>query len=241
MTLNIFVNRTMTLEIFINLIIILKMFINFIGNMFYARKRSIIVSHYIVSVTLLLTSYVHLYTLYLKICNSNENVSTRMLWKICPVLLFTNFFYMYQHTDFIWLFNIYIYIYIYVYVWKLNQTVLELDFWDLKFLFFPRRDLNSHHWYTASHSLGLTSSALDHSTTSAPYIYIHIKSKGIYQPENLMSNGSSRHDDAVIKINYRSLEDCATIRIKMLPKNILTKFSINKWPSSMSFKITMSL
>ena len=29
------------------------------------------------------------------------------------------------------------------------------------------------------------------------YIYIYIKSKpGIYQPENLMSNGSSRHDDA---------------------------------------------
>ena len=26
--------------------------------------------------------------------------------------------------------------------------------------------------------------------------YIYIKSKGIYQPENLMSNGSSRHDDA---------------------------------------------
>ena len=24
----------------------------------------------------------------------------------------------------------------------------------------------------------------------------YIKSKGIYQPENLMSNGSSRHDDA---------------------------------------------
>jgi hypothetical protein len=27
--------------------------------------------------------------------------------------------------------------------------------------------------------------------------YIYIKSKGIYQPENLMSNGSLRHDDAV--------------------------------------------
>ena len=41
-------------------------------------------------------------------------------------------------------------IYIYIYVWKLNQTVLELDFWAVKFLFFPRRDLNSHHWYTAA-------------------------------------------------------------------------------------------
>jgi hypothetical protein len=31
------------------------------------------------------------------------------------------------------------------YVWKLNQTVLELDFRAVKFLFFPRRDLNPHH------------------------------------------------------------------------------------------------
>jgi hypothetical protein len=43
-----------------------------------------------------------------------------------------------------------IYIYVYVYVWKLNQTVLELDFRAVKFLFFPRRDLNPHHWYTAA-------------------------------------------------------------------------------------------
>ena len=40
-------------------------------------------------------------------------------------------------------------IYIYVYVWKLNQTVLELDLRAVKCLFFPRRDLNPHHWYTA--------------------------------------------------------------------------------------------
>ena len=44
----------------------------------------------------------------------------------------------------------YIYIYIYIYVWKLNQTVLELDFRAVKFLFFPRRDLNPHHCYTAA-------------------------------------------------------------------------------------------
>jgi hypothetical protein len=37
-----------------------------------------------------------------------------------------------------------------MYVWKLNQAVLELDLWADKFLFFPRRDLNSHHWYTAA-------------------------------------------------------------------------------------------
>ena len=29
----------------------------------------------------------------------------------------------------------------YIYVWKLNQTVLELDFLTVIFLFFPRRDL----------------------------------------------------------------------------------------------------
>jgi hypothetical protein len=41
-------------------------------------------------------------------------------------------------------------IYIYIYVWKLNQTVLDLDFRAVKFLFFPRRDLNPHHCYTAA-------------------------------------------------------------------------------------------
>ena len=60
MTLKIFVNLTMTLKIFINLIITLKMFINFIGNIFFARKLSIIISLYVVSVTLLLASYIHL-------------------------------------------------------------------------------------------------------------------------------------------------------------------------------------
>ena len=50
---------------------------------------------------------------------------------------------------------IYIYIYIYIYVWKLNQTVLELDFIAVKFLFFPRRDLNPHHCYTATIRLAL--------------------------------------------------------------------------------------
>ena len=52
---------------------------------------------------------------------------------------------------FIYLFvHSFIYIYIYIYVWKLNQTVLELDFRAVNFLFFPRRDLNPHHWYTAA-------------------------------------------------------------------------------------------
>jgi hypothetical protein len=34
---------------------------------------------------------------------------------------------------------------VYLYVWKLNQTVLEFDFRAVKFLFSPRRYLNSHH------------------------------------------------------------------------------------------------
>ena len=43
------------------------------------------------------------------------------------------------------------YVYLYIYVWKLNQTVLELDFRTVKFLFFPRRDLNQHTIDTLQH------------------------------------------------------------------------------------------
>ena len=39
---------------------------------------------------------------------------------------------------------------IYKYVWKLKPTVLELYLWADKLLFFSRRDLNSHHRYTAA-------------------------------------------------------------------------------------------
>ena len=63
-------------------------------------------------------------------------------------------------------------IYIYIYVWKLNQTVLELDFRAVRFLFFPRRDFELTPLIHCSTSLSLTSSALDHSTTSTPFIYI---------------------------------------------------------------------
>ena len=61
MTLKIFVNLAITLKNFNNLIITLKMFINFIGNIFYVQKRNIIVSLYIVNITLLLTSYIYTY------------------------------------------------------------------------------------------------------------------------------------------------------------------------------------
>ena len=50
--------------------------------------------------------------------------------------------------------------------------MLEIDFRAVKFLFFPRRDLKTHTIDTLQHhSLSLTSSALDHSTTSI-YIYL---------------------------------------------------------------------
>jgi hypothetical protein len=56
----------------------------------------------------------------------------------------------------------------YIYVSKLNQTVLELDFWAVKFcssfdeIWAPTLDTLQHQ------SLSLISSALDHSTTSTP-------------------------------------------------------------------------
>ena len=40
---------------------------------------------------------------------------------------------------------IYIYIYIYIFIRLKIKPVLELDFRAVKFLFFPRRDLNPHH------------------------------------------------------------------------------------------------
>jgi hypothetical protein len=33
---------------------------------------------------------------------------------------------------------------------KFNPTVLKLDAWDDKCFVLPRRDFNSHHWYTAA-------------------------------------------------------------------------------------------
>ena len=61
---------------------------------------------------------------------------------------------------------------IYIYVWKLNQTVLEFDFWAVKFLSSLDRIWTHTIDTLQHHSLGLTSSVLDHSTTSTPYIYI---------------------------------------------------------------------
>jgi hypothetical protein len=56
-----------------------------------------------------------------------------------------------------------------VYVWKLNQTVLELDFWAVNF-FSSLDGIWIHTIDTLQHqSLSRMSSALDHSTTSAPY------------------------------------------------------------------------
>jgi hypothetical protein len=60
------------------------------------------------------------------------------------------------------------------YVWKLNQTVLELDFRAVKF-FFSFDGIWTHTIVTLQHhSLSLTSCALDHSTTST---YIRVPDK----------------------------------------------------------------
>ena len=57
----------------------------------------------------------------------------------------------------------------YIYVWKLNQTVLELDFRAVKFCS-SLYVIWTHTIDTLQHHSGsLTSSALDHSTTSTPY------------------------------------------------------------------------
>ena len=69
-------------------------------------------------------------------------------------------------------------VYIYIYVWKLSQTVLELDFRAVKFCS-SLGGIWTHTIVTLQHhSLSLTSSALDHSTTSTIYthtcIYIYI-------------------------------------------------------------------
>jgi hypothetical protein len=66
------------------------------------------------------------------------------------------------------------------------------------------------------------------------YIYIYIKSKGIYQPEKLMSNGSSRHDDAAqTKKNEepRSLQKTRLLRqgaIKQTTMIVYTTYFILK-------------
>ena len=63
-----------------------------------------------------------------------------------------------------------LYIYIYIYT-RLKIKLLELDFRAVKFLFFPHDRIWTHTIDTLQHhSLSLTSSALDHSTTSTPYI-----------------------------------------------------------------------
>ena len=61
-------------------------------------------------------------------------------------------------------------------------------------------------------------------------LYICIKSKGIYQPDNLMSNGSSRHDDAAQYIYiyiYKRLK-CSTTT----PKKKMLKYNKNNYKST---------
>jgi hypothetical protein len=101
--------------------------------------------------------------------------------------------------------------YIYIYVWKLNQTVLELDLWTDKFLFFSRRNLNTID--TLQHqSLSLMSSALDLSTTSAIYIpitYIVWWYNTLYQAESVVwtSITTSRDSDECDAVSSRNRQD----------------------------------
>ena len=51
--------------------------------------------------------------------------------------------------------------------------MLELDFRAVKFLFFPRRDLNHTIDALQHHSLSLTSSTLDHSNPTKTHLLTH--------------------------------------------------------------------
>jgi hypothetical protein len=48
------------------------------------------------------------------------------------------------------LFQTFIYIYIYNIRLKIKPNSVRIRFWAVNVLFFPRRDLISHHWYTAA-------------------------------------------------------------------------------------------
>jgi hypothetical protein len=55
-----------------------------------------------------------------------------------------------------------------MYVWKLNQKVLEFDFWGIK-IYSSLDGIWAHTIDTLQHqSFSIISSALHHSTTSAP-------------------------------------------------------------------------
>jgi hypothetical protein len=77
-------------------------------------------------------------------------------------------------------------IYIYIYVWKLNQTVLELDLWAVKFCS-SLDGIWTHTIDTLQHqSLSLMSNALDLSTTSAILKYnFNSRSVTLSRKENL--------------------------------------------------------
>jgi hypothetical protein len=77
-------------------------------------------------------------------------------------------------------------VYIYIYVWKLNQTVLELDLWAVKFCS-SLDGIWTHTIDTLQHqSLSLMSNALDLSTTSAILKYnFNSRSVTLSRQENL--------------------------------------------------------
>ena len=102
---------------------------------------------------------IHIFLAWLYLCVCFSLYFSPYLFRVVLVFIVL-ITYLLLHFNYAWIFIclsmyvhvfcVYIYIYIYIYVWKLNQTVLELDFRAVTFLFFPRRDLNPHHWYTAA-------------------------------------------------------------------------------------------
>ena len=79
------------------------------------------------------------------ILSSINNTYTHLTCPVIKTIVCANicnkiFYHSYNLNDGIY--NTHTYIYI--------QTVLELDFRAVKFLFFPRRDLNPHHCCTAA-------------------------------------------------------------------------------------------
>ena len=101
--------------------------------------------------------------------------------------------------------------------------MLELDFWAVKFLFFLRRDLNSHHWYTAApiaepyvqrprpldhiRSIYILTNVL--SAKEAPCLIIHKRvSEGVL--ETLFNTWSNRK-----RLTLRPVRSCIRINVNI--------------------------
>jgi hypothetical protein len=108
---------------------------------------------------------------------------------------------------------------IYIYVWKLNQTVLELDFWAVKFCS-SLDGIWTHTINTLQHqSFSLMSSALDPSTTSGPYKW-SFNSRSVTQK---ISTCSLTHDVSsfIEDDNINSINLVSQVTLRSSGTNIL--------------------